>query len=64
MGNKYFLVYIVDASTRKGDELCRRKDEYGTHERLHGFETKRKMLDWLDENRTGLFGYQMLKPIT
>ena len=60
--NKYYVKFIVDFSTNKGIELAKRLDVDETRLHLKGFDTKRAMIDWIEENKDGIRDSIMLKP--
>ena len=62
--DKYFIVFKLNTCDDIGRELSKRYEVDGTRDVLRGFATKRKMLDWLDIHKSGLYWFQMLKPIT
>jgi len=61
---KYYVVFSIDYSSTKGQELAKILDVDDPLKHLRGFHTKRAMLNFLEEFKSGIRIYQMLKPIT
>lgn len=61
---KYFIVFTVDYSRGEGRALADRMGIDDRHEHIKGFPSKSKLMSWFDENKPGLYSYQLLKPIS
>jgi hypothetical protein len=60
---KYFAVYRINFCTTAGQSLARIKEITDTREYLKGFNTKRQMQEWAQENAGAFQTINLLKPI-
>lgn len=64
MEENYFVVYVLNC-TKRGKEIMQLLDVYSdTIKHVKGFSTKRKMTEWVEENKTAFNFYFMLKPVS
>jgi hypothetical protein len=62
--DNYYAVFRVNYTETKGRELAKLCDINHTFDVLRGFNTKRKMMEFVEEYKGGFNKLRLLKPIS